>query len=94
MISVLCCGPCFDERALVEEGALYSFLDILLHSREEKVRKRHTFNDKSPAICCKAIALLFRIMGIWTEYQGVRDIFYDEGLQLLQCVVVGKENLY
>jgi len=38
MISVLCCGPCFDERALVEEGPLYNFVDLLLHSREEKVR--------------------------------------------------------
>ena len=37
MIAVLCCGPCFDERTLVEEGSLYTFLDVLLSSKEKKV---------------------------------------------------------
>ena len=37
MIAVLCCGPCFDEKALLEEGSLYVFLDELLSAKEEKV---------------------------------------------------------
>ena len=37
MVAVLCCGPCFDEKALLEEGTLYVFLDGLLNSKEEKV---------------------------------------------------------
>ncbi len=37
MVSVLCCGPCFDEGALVEEGSLYTLLDVLLSSKEKKV---------------------------------------------------------
>ncbi len=37
MISVLCCGPCFDERTLREDGGLYTFLDVLLSSKEKKV---------------------------------------------------------
>ncbi len=38
MIAVLCCGPLFDERALVEDGGVFGFLDMLLSSREKKVR--------------------------------------------------------
>lgn len=37
MIAVLCCGACFDEKALLEEGSLYVFLDELLSAKEEKV---------------------------------------------------------
>ena len=38
MIAVLCCGPSFDESILMEDGTLYSFLDTLLESQDEKVR--------------------------------------------------------
>lgn len=37
MIAVLCCGPLFDEKALVEEGGIFNFLDLLLSSRDKKV---------------------------------------------------------
>ena len=37
MIAVLCCGSCFDESALSEDGSLYTFLDQLLESEDSKV---------------------------------------------------------
>ena len=37
MISVLCCGSCFDEAIIMEDGTLYNFLDLLLESNESKV---------------------------------------------------------
>ena len=37
MIAVLCCGSCFDESALSEDGSLYTFLDNLLESDHSKV---------------------------------------------------------
>ena len=37
MISVLCCGPCFDETAIAEDGSLYPFLDHLLEYKDAKV---------------------------------------------------------
>ena len=37
MIAVLCCGSCFDDSALSEEGSLYTFLDNLLESDHPKV---------------------------------------------------------
>ena len=37
MISVLCCGPCFDEAAIAEDGSLYPFLDHLLEYKDAKV---------------------------------------------------------
>ena len=36
MISVLCCGPCFDESIVAEDGSLYTFLDHLLGKFEIK----------------------------------------------------------
>lgn len=39
MSGLLCCGPCFNTQSLSEEGSiLYQWLDLLLASREEKVR--------------------------------------------------------
>ena len=51
MIAVLCCGSCFDEKALVEDNRknIYTFLDGLLNSKETKVgqkqrqKKHHIF---------------------------------------------------
>ena len=37
MISVLCCGPFFNESALSEDGPLYQFLDSLLESKDSRV---------------------------------------------------------
>ncbi|XP_071438579.1 protein furry [Hetaerina americana] len=38
MSALLCCGPCFDPKGLAEEGGhFYPWLDLLLHSRDEKV---------------------------------------------------------
>ena len=37
MASILCCGPCFDEAAIMEDGSLYTFLDNLLESKDPKV---------------------------------------------------------
>jgi hypothetical protein len=37
MIAVLCCGSCFDDSALSEDGSLYTFLDNLLESDHPKV---------------------------------------------------------
>ena len=37
MIAVLTCGPLFDEKALVEEGGIFNFLDLLLSSKDKKV---------------------------------------------------------
>ena len=42
MVSVLCCGPFFNESALSEEGPLYQFLDSLLESRDQRVRSEYT----------------------------------------------------
>ncbi|CAB4065616.1 Protein furry [Lepeophtheirus salmonis] len=39
MISVLCCGPCFDESLFIEDGSIYTFLDLLLQSNESKIYK-------------------------------------------------------
>jgi hypothetical protein len=44
MIAVLCCGPLFDERALIEEGGVFAFLDTLLSSKEEKVGQEKSHN--------------------------------------------------
>jgi hypothetical protein len=38
MVSVLCCGPCFDD-AITEDETLYSFLDSLLEYDDPKVNK-------------------------------------------------------
>ena len=37
MISVLCCGNAFDEATVTEDGSLYTFMDMLLESKESKV---------------------------------------------------------
>ena len=37
MASILCCGPCFDESTITEDGSLYQFLDNLLESKDPKV---------------------------------------------------------
>ncbi len=39
MSSVLCCGPCFNRQGLTEDSHsdVYSWLDILLSSKNEKV---------------------------------------------------------
>ena len=42
MIAVLCCGPLFDEKALVEEGGIFNFLDLLLSSRDKKVGQKYS----------------------------------------------------
>uniref|UniRef100_A0A182NNI5 Cell morphogenesis protein N-terminal domain-containing protein n=1 Tax=Anopheles dirus TaxID=7168 RepID=A0A182NNI5_9DIPT len=36
MSAVLCCGPCFDPGHLAEDGAIYSWLDMLMTSKDEK----------------------------------------------------------
>ena len=36
MVSVLCCGPCFDD-AITEDDTLYNFLDSLLEYHDPKV---------------------------------------------------------
>ena len=42
MSSVLCCGPCFNRQGLTEDSHsdVYSWLDILLASKNEKVRNK------------------------------------------------------
>ena len=46
MIAVLTCGPLFDEKALVEEGGIFNFLDLLLSSKDKKVgEKRNILRD-------------------------------------------------
>uniref|UniRef100_A0A182QIV4 Cell morphogenesis protein N-terminal domain-containing protein n=1 Tax=Anopheles farauti TaxID=69004 RepID=A0A182QIV4_9DIPT len=35
--AVLCCGPCFDPGHLAEDGAIYSWLDMLMISKDEKI---------------------------------------------------------
>nr|XP_040229226.2 protein furry isoform X5 [Anopheles coluzzii] len=37
MSAVLCCGPCFDPGHLAEDGAIYSWLDMLMTSKDEKI---------------------------------------------------------
>ena len=37
MIAVLCCGSSFDGSAMMEDGSLYTFLDILLESKVPKI---------------------------------------------------------
>ena len=37
MSTVLCCGPCFDTKHLVEDGPLYQWLNFLLNTPEDKV---------------------------------------------------------
>ena len=37
MSALLCCGPCFNPSGLAEDGSLYSWLDLLLASKNEKV---------------------------------------------------------
>ena len=46
MIAVLCCGSCFDEKALVEDSPrnIYTFLDGLLNSKETKVGRKKLVN--------------------------------------------------
>lgn len=35
--AVLCCGACFDTHYLSEDGILYSWLDLLLNSKDDKI---------------------------------------------------------
>ncbi|XP_049542885.1 protein furry isoform X2 [Anopheles darlingi] len=35
--AVLCCGPCFEPAHLAEDGAIYSWLDMLMTSNDEKI---------------------------------------------------------
>ncbi|XP_035794162.1 protein furry-like isoform X3 [Anopheles albimanus] len=35
--AVLCCGPCFEPAHLAEDGAIYSWLDMLMTSSDEKI---------------------------------------------------------
>ena len=42
MVSVLCCGPCFDD-AITEDDTLYNFLDSLLEYHDPKVTYIFTF---------------------------------------------------
>uniref|UniRef100_A0A2C9GWQ8 Protein furry n=1 Tax=Anopheles funestus TaxID=62324 RepID=A0A2C9GWQ8_ANOFN len=37
MSAVLCCGPCFDSGHLAEDGAIYSWLDMLMTSKDDKI---------------------------------------------------------
>lgn len=37
MISVLCCGPCFDDLDLIEGESLYTFLNSMLESNNPRV---------------------------------------------------------
>lgn len=37
MSALLCCGACFDTQYLAEDGVIYSWLDSLLGSRDDKV---------------------------------------------------------
>ena len=39
MSSVLCCGPVFDTNGLNDDGYVYSWLDTLLSSDDEKVER-------------------------------------------------------
>lgn len=42
MCAVLCCGSCFDTKNLLsEEGVLYSWLNTLLASMDEKVNRKY-----------------------------------------------------
>ncbi|KAJ4438985.1 hypothetical protein ANN_14939 [Periplaneta americana] len=38
MSALLCCGSCFNPQGLAEDGVFYPWLDMLLASRDEKVR--------------------------------------------------------
>ena len=40
MISVLTCGPVFNDSALSEDGPIYQFLDSLLESKDSRVSKQ------------------------------------------------------
>lgn len=37
MSALLCCGSCFDTQNLAEDGNIYSWLDLLLTSPDDKV---------------------------------------------------------
>lgn len=37
MSAVLCCGPCFDQHYMAEDGIIYPWLDMLLTSSHENV---------------------------------------------------------
>lgn len=37
MSALLCCGPCFDNESLTEDGRFYQWLDVMLESTDEKV---------------------------------------------------------
>lgn len=39
MSALLCCGPCFDCQGLAEDGPFYQWLDVMLESQDERVRK-------------------------------------------------------
>lgn len=38
MSALLCCGPVFNSQVLAEDGSLYPWLDMLMSSKNEKVR--------------------------------------------------------
>lgn len=40
MSALLCCGSCFDTHYISEDGLIYPWLDALLGSKEDKVRRK------------------------------------------------------
>ena len=49
MSSVLCCGPCFNKQGLTEDSHsdIYSWLDVLLSSKSDKVTALHSSCNSS-----------------------------------------------
>lgn len=43
MSALLCCGACFDTQNLAEDGNIYSWIDSLLTSTDDKVCFRFYF---------------------------------------------------
>lgn len=41
MSALLCCGSCFNPQGLSEESVFYPWLDMLLASNDDKVRKNY-----------------------------------------------------
>lgn len=72
MSALLCCGACFDTQNLGEDGNIYSWLDMLLISNDEKVYLYHIIKEK-----------LFHIKGF--IFHQIYQLGKDTVVLLLEC---------
>jgi len=55
MSALLCCGHIFYTPHLQDEGIIYKWLDLLLTSKDEKVKRRPLIPSLEPQLTLKSL---------------------------------------